>query len=153
MSDAEDVRSIAYTSNGRVSGKSWKSRKTATVYGFLLRTISLSLLKISSRTHLPPGVKSKKWENRMQKTEKARAIKKLQADLRDEKQSEIHRRRQITKERNQAIAERRRLEDESAKVRCSFPLSTFIPRNVVQLGARRAARLRRKIGRTKKINH
>jgi hypothetical protein len=52
----------------------------------------------------------------MQKTERARATKKLQAELKDEKQSEIQRRRQITKERKQAAAERQRIEEEKAKV-------------------------------------
>lgn len=135
MSDVEDVVPIASNSNGRVSGKSWKSHNTATVYGSFLRTIPLFELKISRRTHLPPGVKTKKWEDRMQKTEKARAIKKLQAELRDEKQSEIQRRRQMMKGRTQAIAERRRLEDERAKVRVLSHQQTFILHNFVASSA------------------
>ena len=66
---------------------------------------------------MPEGVKTKNWEDRMQKTERARAIKKLQAELKDEKQSEIQRRRQITKERKQAAAEKRNIQEDKAKVR------------------------------------
>jgi len=101
---------------------------------------------------MPDGVKSKNWDDRMQKTERARAIKKLQVELRDEKESEINRRRQITKERKHAAAEKKRIQDEKIKVCESIFFSALIHKTV-QLGARRAARLRRKMGRTKKINH
>ncbi|KAG6832294.1 hypothetical protein H0H92_003527 [Tricholoma furcatifolium] len=106
------------SSNGRVSGKSWKAPKTATV-----------------RSQLPEGLKTKSWDDRMRKTQQAQAIKKLEAELKEEKQAEIQRRRQITRERKQAAEERQRLEEDKAK-----------------MGARKAARLRRKAGRTKKIN-
>ncbi|PIL31649.1 hypothetical protein GSI_06351 [Ganoderma sinense ZZ0214-1] len=88
------------------------------------------------RSHLPEGVKTKKWDDRMQKVKKEQAIKKLQAELKDEKLAEIQRRKEITLERKKAAEERRRLEEEKAK-----------------MGARKVARLRRKAGRTKKINH
>ncbi|GJE85751.1 similar to rRNA-processing protein cgrA [Phanerochaete sordida] len=109
---------IAPSSAGRVSGKPWKLQKAATVL-----------------SHLPEGVKTK-WEERMQKTQKEKAIKKLQTELKEEKEAEKQRRREITLERKKAAEERRRLEEEKAK-----------------MGARKAARLRRKAGRTKKINH
>ncbi|TFY63431.1 hypothetical protein EVJ58_g3253 [Rhodofomes roseus] len=104
---------------GRVSGKPWKQPKSATV-----------------RTLLPDGLKSKSWEDRMQKTQKEKAIKKLQAELSEEKRVEKERRRQITLDRKKAAEERLRLEEDKAK-----------------MGARKAARMRRKAGRTKKINH
>ncbi|TBU63632.1 Cgr1 family-domain-containing protein [Dichomitus squalens] len=113
------ARPLAHSANGRLSGKGWKATKTATV-----------------RSHLPDGVKTKKWEDRMEKVKKAQAIKKLQEELKDEKLAEIQRRKEITLERKKAAEERRRLEEEKAK-----------------MGALRAARLRRKAGRTKKINH
>ncbi|KAF5384928.1 hypothetical protein D9615_001407 [Tricholomella constricta] len=109
---------LASSSNGRVSGKSWKSQKSPTV-----------------RSQLPDGVKTKNWEDRMRKTQQALAIKKLQTELREEKQAEIQRRRQVTHERKKAAEERQRLEEAKAK-----------------MGARKAARLRRRAGRTKKIN-
>lgn len=40
---------------------------------------------------IPPSLKTKKWEDRMEKTQKAKAIKKLQDELREEKQAEITR--------------------------------------------------------------
>ncbi|KJA29289.1 hypothetical protein HYPSUDRAFT_154260 [Hypholoma sublateritium FD-334 SS-4] len=114
-----DPLPLASSSNGRVSGKSWKPLKTATV-----------------RSHLPDGVKTKSWEDRMKKTQKALAIKKLETELKEEKQAEFQRRREITLERKHHADEKRRLEEAKA-----------------QMGARKAARLRRKAGRTKKINH
>ncbi|CAA7259927.1 unnamed protein product [Cyclocybe aegerita] len=97
---------LAASSNGRASGKPWKAQKTATV-----------------RSYLPEGVKNKKWEDRMAKTQKALAIKKLQTELKDEKQAELQRRREITKERKEAAEERRRLEEAKAQVHISFPTS------------------------------
>lgn len=44
-----------------------------------------------SRTMLPDGVKSKSWEDRMQKAQKEKAIKKLQAELSEEKRAEKER--------------------------------------------------------------
>ncbi|KAF5355807.1 hypothetical protein D9756_004081 [Leucocoprinus leucothites] len=110
---------LTQSANGRVSGKPWKTHKSATV-----------------RSHLPAGVKTKNWEDRMEKTKKAQAIKKLQQELKDEKQAELQRRREATLERKKAAEEKRRLEEAKAK-----------------MGARKAARLRRKAGRTKKVNH
>lgn len=44
-----------------------------------------------SRSHLQAGLKTKNWEDRMKKTQKALSIKKLQAELREEKQAELKR--------------------------------------------------------------
>ncbi|KAH9847404.1 Cgr1 family-domain-containing protein [Lenzites betulinus] len=109
---------LAHSASGRVSGKAWKVPKSATV-----------------RSHLPEGVKTKKWEERMEKTKKEQAMKKLQAELKQDKKDDIKRRRDITLERKKAAEERQRLEEAKAK-----------------MGARKAARLRRRMGRTKKIN-
>ncbi|RDB29411.1 rRNA-processing protein CGR1 [Hypsizygus marmoreus] len=117
-SPADPPIALPSSSNGRVSGKAWKAQKTATV-----------------RSQLPPGVKTKSWEDRMFKTQKALAIKKLQTELKEEKQAEIQRRREVTMERKKAAEERQRLEEAKAK-----------------MGAKKAARLRRRAGRTKKIN-
>ena len=46
---------------------------------------------VTRRSLLPDGLKTKKWEDRMEKTKKEQAIKKLQAELKDEKLSEIQR--------------------------------------------------------------
>ena len=108
---------------------------------------------ISRRSHLPIGVKTRKWEDRMEKTKKARAIKMLQVELKEEKQAEVQRRRQITQERKRAAEEKKRIEEEKAKVRQSSVLHSSTSLILAQMGARKAARLRRKMGRTKKINH
>uniref|UniRef100_A0A8H7Y7A4 rRNA-processing protein n=1 Tax=Psilocybe cubensis TaxID=181762 RepID=A0A8H7Y7A4_PSICU len=118
-----EVVSLASSSNGRVSGKPWKERKTATV-------------SMSSRSHLPLGVKTKSWEARMQKTQKSLAIKKLENELKDDRKAELERRREVTAERKRIQEEKLRLEEAKA-----------------QMGARKAARMRRRAGRTKKINH
>jgi len=110
---------IASSSNGRVSRKPWKYQKSAT-----------------ARSHLPPGVKSKNFGDRMEKASKTQAINKLQAELKEEKQAEVRRRREVTLERRKAAEERKRAEE----------LKT-------QLGARKSARLRRKAGRSKKVAH
>ncbi|KAH9985392.1 hypothetical protein BJV74DRAFT_878658 [Russula compacta] len=110
---------IATSSNGRASGKPWKHRKTAT-----------------ARSHLQPALKSKSFDDRMKKATKAKAIKKLQTELKEEKQADIQRRREVILERRKAAEERKRAEE----------LKT-------RLGARKAARLRRKAGRSKKIAH
>ncbi|KAF5323571.1 hypothetical protein D9611_005781 [Ephemerocybe angulata] len=113
------VVALASSSNGRVSGKAWKLEKSATV-----------------RSQLPKGVKTKRWEDRMDKTKKEQAIKKLQAELRDEKQAEYERRKEVTLERKRIAEEKRRIEE--AKL---------------MMGARKAARLRKRAGRSKTVNH
>ncbi|KAH9486614.1 hypothetical protein JR316_0000679 [Psilocybe cubensis] len=94
-----EVVSLASSSNGRVSGKPWKERKTATV-----------------RSHLPLGVKTKSWEARMQKTQKSLAIKKLENELKDDRKAELERRREVTAERKRIQEEKLRLEEAKAQM-------------------------------------
>ncbi|KAH7885902.1 hypothetical protein F5I97DRAFT_1808925 [Phlebopus sp. FC_14] len=108
---------LASSSNGRLSGKPWKLTKRATFR---------SQSSVAHKT---------KWDERRERTKQEQAIKMLQTELREEKQAEKQRRREITMQRKRAAEERRRLEEDKAK-----------------LGQRKAARLRRKEGRTKKIN-
>ncbi|KAF8898883.1 hypothetical protein BD779DRAFT_1666644 [Infundibulicybe gibba] len=95
--------SLTSSANGRLSGKSWKAPKSATV-----------------RSHIPDGVKTKSWEDRMEKTKRAAAIKKLEIDLREEKLADFKRRKEITMERKKAAEERQRLEEDKAKALCSL---------------------------------
>ncbi|KAF8739369.1 hypothetical protein AX14_009934 [Amanita brunnescens Koide BX004] len=88
------------------------------------------------RSQMSDGLRTKSWEKRMEQTKKALAVKKLQTELKEEKEAEKQRRREITLERKKAAEEKRRLEEEKAK-----------------MGARKSARLRRRAGKTKKINH
>ncbi|KAF8832234.1 hypothetical protein HHX47_DHR1002049 [Lentinula edodes] len=62
------------SSNGRVSGKSWKTARSATV-----------------RSRLPDGVKTKSWAARMEQTKRSLAIKKVEKELKDEKVAEVTR--------------------------------------------------------------
>lgn len=80
-------------------------------------------------------MKAKSWDDRMEKTKKELAIKKIQLELKAEKQAEItryvkfiqltmvhsqifilNRRREVTLERKKAAEERRRFEEEKVKV-------------------------------------
>jgi hypothetical protein len=82
---------IASSSNGRISGKPWKHSKSPTVC--VLHPVSMALIVMLfhvSRSHLQPAVKSS-FHDRMEKTTKAQAIKKLQAELKEERQAEIQR--------------------------------------------------------------
>lgn len=58
----------------------------------------------------------------MEKEKKVRAIKMLQAELKEEKLAEIQRRREVTRERKRAAEERKRVEEEKAKVLFFIPL-------------------------------
>lgn len=53
----------------------------------------------------------------MEKTKREVAVKKLEIELKEEKQAEFKRRREITMERKKAAEERQRLEEDKAKVR------------------------------------
>lgn len=86
----QDTLPLAASSAGRVSGKAWKPQKSAAVY---VVSLSLELVphRFHSRSHLQPGVKTKRWEDRMAKTSKDQAIRKLQAELSEEKKAEVAR--------------------------------------------------------------
>ncbi|KAG9103219.1 rRNA-processing protein cgr1 [Ceratobasidium sp. 370] len=87
------------------------------------------------RSHLQPGVKAKSWEDRMRKTATENAVKKLHRELVEEKAAEAARRRAVSRERKKARAEKARLEELAAK-----------------MSAKKAERLRRRAGRSKKVN-
>ncbi|GJJ08740.1 hypothetical protein Clacol_002959 [Clathrus columnatus] len=108
---------LSNSANGRLSGKGWKAQKTAI-----------------RRSHLSEVLKTS-FEERMEKTQKEKAIKKLKMELKEEKNAEILRRREITAARKKAALERQQFEEMKAK-----------------MGARKAARLKRKAGRSKKVN-
>jgi hypothetical protein len=46
---------------------------------------------LHSRTFLPEGVKTKSWDDRMEKTQRAMAIKRLESELKEEKVAEMKR--------------------------------------------------------------
>ncbi|KAG8764477.1 hypothetical protein FRC12_008077 [Ceratobasidium sp. 428] len=90
---------------------------------------------MNRRSHLQPGVKAKSWDDRMRKTATENAVKKLHRELVEEKAAEAARRRAVSQERKKARAEKARLEELAAK-----------------MSAKKAERLRRKAGRSKKVN-
>ncbi len=103
--------------------------------------ITVAQTYFDRRSHLPNGVKTKSWQDRMEQAKKAQAIKRLQQELKDEKQAEItryavpqrrrrislikflpyHSRREITLQRKKAAEERQRLEEDKAKVHRYHP--------------------------------
>jgi len=110
---------LAPSNNGRVSGKNWKSPKTATV-----------------RSHLQRAVRTTSWEARKERETKNAAIKALQKELKDEKAAELQRQRDTIKERREKAEEKKRLEEMKAK-----------------MSAKKLARVRKRQGRSKKVNH
>ncbi|KZW02562.1 hypothetical protein EXIGLDRAFT_759691 [Exidia glandulosa HHB12029] len=115
---AQPVLQLAPSSNGRVSGKAWKDKKTATV-----------------RSHLPDGLRTRSFQERMERTKRERATKKLAQELQDETAQEKARKRAVTQERKKAAAERARLEQAKAT-----------------MSAAKAARLKKRMGRSKKVH-
>lgn len=58
---------------------------------FHLLAVKSEYLFVTSRSYMPEGVRSKSWQDRMEKTKKAAAIKKLQTELKEEKKAEFMR--------------------------------------------------------------
>lgn len=83
---------LAPSRNGRVSGKPWKEQKTASKFVSISGTISTAIdrrIKSARRSHLSAGLRTKSWDERMRKATEAAATKKLELELRQEKQDEI----------------------------------------------------------------
>ncbi|KAJ1311738.1 hypothetical protein OPQ81_010208 [Rhizoctonia solani] len=89
----------------------------------------------TKRSHMQAGVKAKSWEARMRKTATEAAVKKLHKEMVEEKAAEAARRREVSQERKRARAEKARLEELAAK-----------------MSAKKAERLRKRAGRSKKVN-
>ncbi|EJD55564.1 hypothetical protein AURDEDRAFT_49748 [Auricularia subglabra TFB-10046 SS5] len=131
---------LAPSANGRVSGKAWKEPKTATVCvpgraPAPAPTPPTQLTRLCSRSHLPAGVKTRSWQERMDRTKRDQAAKKVAQELKDEAAQEKARRRAVTQERKKAAEEKARLELAKAT-----------------MGARKAARLKKRMGRSKKVH-
>lgn len=87
----EPVMTLNSTSAGRVSGKNWKEPKSATrsVFGGTFLSVRLFLLELYRRSHLSEGLRTKSWEERRRKDTQAAATKKLENELKEERQAEI----------------------------------------------------------------
>jgi len=86
--------SLSSSAAGRTSGKSWKDQKTPTVFVSTRKDIAERTdhepLSAYSRSQQSEGHKTK-WQERMNKTKKELAVKKLQQELREEKEDERRR--------------------------------------------------------------
>ncbi|QRW18875.1 Cgr1 domain-containing protein [Rhizoctonia solani] len=89
----------------------------------------------SMRSHMQAGVRAKSWEARMRKTAAETAVKRLHKEMIEEKAAEAARRREVSQERKRVRAEKARLEELAAK-----------------MSAKKAERLRKRAGRSKKVN-
>ncbi|KZO98428.1 hypothetical protein CALVIDRAFT_535520 [Calocera viscosa TUFC12733] len=87
------------------------------------------------RTQMPKSLKSKSWESRVAQRTQDEATKKLAKELKDEKQADRDRKRQITQDRKKVKEEKLRLESMAAK-----------------LSAKKIARMKKRAGRSKKVN-
>ncbi|GAA5905465.1 hypothetical protein JCM5296_005878 [Sporobolomyces johnsonii] len=77
----------------------------------------------------------KTFRQREELRKKQEAIKKLERDLKEEKQAEAERKRAITQERRQKEAEKKRLEEMAAR-----------------MSAKKLQRMKKRMGRSKKVN-
>ena len=80
---------------GRTSGKGWKDQKTPTVFVSARKRIATGLTtnlspSAYSRSQQSEGHKTK-WQERMNRTKKELAVKKLQQELRQEKEDDRRR--------------------------------------------------------------
>ncbi|KAH7104629.1 hypothetical protein BKA62DRAFT_741911 [Auriculariales sp. MPI-PUGE-AT-0066] len=125
---------LAPSANGRTSGKWWKEPKSATVYAQHAHR-DFALIATYRRSQLSVGRKTRSFDERMARTQRDAAVKKLASEIKADDAADKLRRRTVTKERKAAAEERQRLELAKA-----------------QMGARKAARLKKKMGRSKKVN-
>ncbi|KAI5480028.1 nuclear pore complex protein Nup205 [Pseudohyphozyma bogoriensis] len=75
------------------------------------------------------------WDKRQEQRKKDDAVKKIEREMKDEKQAEIDRKRTINTERKTREAEKRRLEEMAAR-----------------MSAKKLQRMKKRLGRTKKVN-
>jgi rRNA-processing protein CGR1 len=87
---SEELIPLTSSSHGRVSGKSWKAQKSATLYVLYYTPCGLKIIQKFSRTQCSAGHRSN-FEERMKKTTKANAAKKLETELKTEKNAEKQR--------------------------------------------------------------
>ncbi|KAG8987851.1 hypothetical protein FRB90_003110 [Tulasnella sp. 427] len=87
------------------------------------------------RTHLPPVLKSKSWEKQKEAMNREKAIRQLIREQREERE-------QAEKARKQAIVDRRKAKEEKER----------LERMREKMSAKKLERLKKKLGRTKKIN-
>lgn len=75
------------------------------------------------------------WDKRQEARKKDDAVKKLEREMKEEKETEVERKRKITKERKEKAAEKARLEEMATR-----------------MSAKKLQRMKKRMGRTKKVN-
>ncbi|GAA6035304.1 hypothetical protein JCM8097_008808 [Rhodosporidiobolus ruineniae] len=76
----------------------------------------------------------KRWKQREEQRKRDLAVKKIEKDIKEEKEAEVERKRQITKERKEKEAEKKRLEEMAAR-----------------MSAKKLQRMKKRLGRSKKV--
>ncbi|EJU01936.1 hypothetical protein DACRYDRAFT_116350 [Dacryopinax primogenitus] len=115
--DTDTAIPLRASAGGRESGKLWKSTRAAT-----------------RRTQMPKSLKSKSWEARVAERTQEEATRKIAKEMRDEKQAEADRKREVLRERRKVKEEKARLEAMAAK-----------------LSAKKLARMKKRAGRSKTV--
>ncbi|KAL7424880.1 hypothetical protein Q5752_000566 [Cryptotrichosporon argae] len=86
------------------------------------------------RTFIAPALKTP-FKKRMDKEQARKAVLAVEREMKDEKEAEAERRRTAIRERRERQAEKKRLEDVAAK-----------------MSVKKAQRMKKRLGRSKKIN-
>ena len=84
--------------------------------GFLGANTEVGPERIYSIMMLPPKKTSKNWEERQRQRRKMLSIKTREREMKQAKEDEINRKREVRREREQKAAEKERLEVMAAKV-------------------------------------
>ncbi|KAK4703586.1 rRNA-processing protein CGR1, partial [Phenoliferia sp. Uapishka_3] len=111
----EPVPALPFLRN--TSGRPWKQAHGATV-----------------RTQAPKVAAGSAWTKRLELRKKEDAVKKLEKDMKAEKAAEVERKRAITKERKDKMAEKLRLEEMATR-----------------MSARKLQRMKKRMGRSKLV--
>jgi len=94
IEEAKPIIELNNSAHGRVSGKGWKLEKAATRYVLhwiaFQRHVTQFTISLYRRTQMADSLKTP-WQERMEKTKREKAIKKLQQELKEEKQADITR--------------------------------------------------------------
>ena len=107
-----DSAPIASTSSAAHLDPSLRSRKSG-------RPWKAPRAQATTRAQRPAesNLRTKSWDARVEQRTREAAAKKLEKELKDEKEAELERRRSITKERKAKAAEKARLAAAASKVR------------------------------------
>lgn len=68
---------------------------------------------------MPSGLRTKTWEDRMDQTKREAAIKKLEREMKEEKQAVAAQHREAIRQRRLALEEKKRIEESKALVSTS----------------------------------